>query len=111
MKTAHEVIWENETQRLNREREEAEWSDLVTRARAPVWLGTLMLFGWWLVAAGVAYATIGARFSPGYALVMLSGVAIAAAQTLVKRRDGALRAIIERDAPALAEKLKRARVF
>jgi hypothetical protein len=111
MKSAAEILWENETLRLKRESDEAEWQKLVVAARAPVWLGVLGVAAWWVMFGPMIYSTVGSRFSPAYSLWVFSAIALMGWQTLARRRERALQQIIAREAPALAEKLRQERVF
>ncbi|MBI2516726.1 MAG: hypothetical protein HYV95_07390 [Opitutae bacterium] len=111
MKSAHEILWENETRRLNHEVEERDWQKLVGAARTPVWLFALTPLAWLGLFAAMAYAEIGPRWSPVYTLGIFFLMALGNWWAMMKRREVALRKIIEREAPRLADKLRQERVF
>lgn len=111
MKPAAEILFENETRRLQCEAEEREWRKLVAAARAPVWVFALTALAWIGIFAMIAYAELGARWSPFYALGLFLLMALGNWWAMMKRRDVALGKIIEREAPRLADKLRQERVF
>jgi hypothetical protein len=111
MKCAHDILWENETRRLNREAEEREWQKLVGAARAPVWLFALCALGYVGLFGAILYAKLGWQSSTFYPLGTFFVLALGNWWAMMKRRETALVRTIAREAPQLAEKLRQHKVI
>ena len=111
MKNPHESAWEKETDRLARETADCEWQQLVAAARSPVWLWGGAVIAWLVLFAAIIYYETGPRLSSLHTLGVFFVMAVGQLWASARRREHALHQIIEREAPALAEKLRNERVF
>lgn len=110
MKTAQEVLAENTLSRLHREAEEKRLAALVNRVRPPrgqvPFVAQLVAFA----AVLVIFAVMGNQTGDYRGVYVVSGVFFAAAVPArlwsLRRREKALLALIEAEAPDLFQRLK-----